>query len=228
MTRAAIESWQRILRAGGFYDGTLDGIAGPRTLEATKRYQGFLRHMGLYRGEIDGIAGRLTMQAHRLNVGGQSGTVGTERRDWRGFLPVALDRLSRHVPEQAVFLLPSFLRHAETFGLNPLFLVAISRHETGHWTSNAFINRGNAMGISNPAGVVTASSHDESIRIAARSLGRPNGLYAQAVTLADVGAIYAPVGAANDPGKRNSYWPGLVARYWAELDAKVIRGGGAK
>lgn len=228
---ARIESWQRILKAGGYYDGPLDGIAGPRTLEATKRYQGYLRHMGLYRGEIDGVAGPMTMQAHRLNVGGQSGAKGIERTDWRGNSKCEMwnaELIQAILPDRAGFLVPSFLRHAETWNLNPLFLIAISRHETANWRSNAFRNRGNAMGISNPSGVVNTSSHDESIRIAARSLGRPGGLYSAAVTLADVAAIYAPVGAANDPGKRNSYWPGLVARYWAELDAAVIRAGGAK
>lgn len=221
MSSPAIETWQRVLKAGGYYDGPLDGVAGPRTLEATKRYQGFLRHMGLYRGEIDGIAGPFTRQAHRLNVGGQPGSTGVDRTDWRKFLPFALDRLSQVLPERVHFLLPSFLRHAETFGLNPLFLIAISRHETAHWSSNAFRNRGNAMGISNPSGVVNTSSHDESIRIAARSLSRPGGLYSKAKTLADVGAIYAPVGAANDPGQRNSYWPGFVAMYWAALESNL-------
>lgn len=217
------ESWQRILKARGYYKGLVDGVLGSYTLQATKLYQAVLRQSGLYRGDIDGLAGSQTWDAHRLYNGGSAGAKGVERTDWREYRAERTELLAGHIPDAAMRLLASFHRHASTHNLSVLFLLAISKHETAIWTSNAFRNRNNAMGISNPASVRTMPSHDESIRIAAFSLGRPNGFYRNCRTLADVGAIYAPPGAANDPKNQNGYWPGLVARYWAGFESTIAQ-----
>jgi peptidoglycan hydrolase-like protein with peptidoglycan-binding domain len=229
MTKDEIKTWQTVLVSQGCYAGDIDGDYGSRTVDGTKRYQGILRELGLYRGEIDGVAGRLTLDAHSLNVGkSRPARKGTDRTDWRGFVQVDVLELAAQLPRQAQSLAALFIRNAVSYDLNPLFLVAISKHETAAWTSNAFRNRANAMGISNPSSVSTMPSHNDSIVRACASLTRKGGYYAKCKTLADVGRVYAPVGAANDPGKLNSYWPGLVAMYWAELEEALGKGKGTR
>jgi len=146
---------------------------------------------------------------------------GTSRTDWRGFREIDIQDLWEVLPVQADFLAPMFIENARKYDLNPLFLVAISKHETGNWTSNVFRTKANAMGISNASGAVSQDSYNASIRTAAYSLDRGDGYYSKARTLADVGKVYAPVGAGNDPGNLNGYWPVSVAKYWSDLEAKV-------
>lgn len=146
---------------------------------------------------------------------------GASRTDWRGFKSLDASRLAAILPDTAKPLASSFVSRAREFGLNALFLAAISQHETGAWTSNVFRTKNNAMGISNAKGAVACSSYDDSIRRAAYSLGRPGGYYSKAKTLADVAKIYAPPGAANDPTNVNGYWPGLVSKYWSQMEAKI-------
>lgn len=146
---------------------------------------------------------------------------GTSRTDWRGFRPVDLPSLLNALPDRADFLAPFFIENAKRYNLNPLFLIAISRHETAAWTSNVFKTKANAMGISNTSGAISQDSYNASIRTAAYSLSRPGGYYSKAKTLADVGKVYAPVGASNDPGNLNGYWPVSVARYWKNLEDQV-------
>lgn len=171
--------------------------------------------------QADGIWGAKSQAALDALIGAKNSGTGPERTDWRGYVPVDVCKLTAALPAQAQKLVTSFLEHAEQWNLNPLFLVAISKHETANWTSNVFKTKANAMGISNAKSAVAVPSHDESIRVAAKSLGRAGGLYSACKTLADVAKVYAPPGAANDPTKVNSYWPKSVARYWQELEEAV-------
>lgn len=148
-------------------------------------------------------------------------TSGTSRTDWRGFREIDIDDLWRALPDHADFLAPMFIENARKYDLNPLFLVAISKHETGNWTSNVFRTKANAMGISDAQGAISQDSYNASIAKAAYSLSRPGGYYSRAKSLADVGRIYAPPGAGNDPGNLNGYWPTSVARYWEALEKQV-------
>lgn len=219
MTVDEVKDWQQVLAEQECYAGAIDGDYGPRTVDGTKRYQGKLRQLGLYTGDIDGVLGPLTMEAHARHIGKPGpATKGTGRKDWRGYKDTKASDLAAILPAPAKPLAEAFIRNAVAHDLNVLFLVAISKHETGNWRSNAFRNRNNAMGISNPDSVSTMPSYNESIRLAARSLSRPGGYYSKCKTLADVGRVYAPVGARNDPGALNSYWPGSVAKYWAEFE----------
>lgn len=147
----------------------------------------------------------------------------TSRTDWRGFKDVDEGKLTAILPVPARPLVPLFLANAKRYDLNPLFLIAISRHETGAWTSNVFKTKSNAMGISNTRAAVSTESYNESIRIAAYSLSRPGGFYSKAKTLADVGAIYAPTegNVQNDPGNLNRFWQKQVAANWKELETSL-------
>jgi hypothetical protein len=88
-------------------------------------------------------------------------------------------------------------------------------HETANGTSKAFRDKNNAMGISDASGPREMASVEESINRMARVLA--GGTYANANTLDEIGNIYAPIGAGNDPTSLNSYWPGGVASHYARL-----------
>lgn len=156
------------------------------------------------------------------SVSAPTGTgTGTSRTDWRGFVPVNAQKLEAALPKQAHQLISSFLGNARAFNLNPLFLIAISKHETGNWLSKVFRTKNNAMGISDSKGAIEMPSYDESIRLMAKGLSSPTGYYKNCKTLADIAKVYAPVGAANDPGELNSHWPKSVSHYWEEFEKAV-------
>lgn len=137
---------------------------------------------------------------------------GVNRR-WRGYIETDEETLKAHLPPQAKHLAKSFIEAGKTYDIDPLFLMAISKHETGAWTADAFTKGNNAMGISNTKGVVgQTSQHNSIMRQAASLAGAPGtaGYYKNAHTVAEVGAIYAPVGAENDKRDLNKFWPSSV------------------
>lgn len=145
------------------------------------------------------------------------------RTDWKPFREVGQGALEAVLPSSARFLAKFFIENGRRYDLNPLFLAAISKHETGAWTSNVFKTKANAMGISNAKGAISQESYNESIRLAAYSISRPGGYYSKAKTLADVGSVYAPTkgNVQNDPKGLNHFWSKNVALYFADLESKV-------
>lgn len=111
-----------------------------------------------------------------------------------------------------------FVDAGHEYGLDPRFLAAISKLETGNGTSPAFRKGNNAMGISNSRGpLYNFKTPRESIFRQARSLARPDGYYRKAKTIEEIGRIYAPPGAGNDPKGTNSYWPRGVGKFYREM-----------
>src|SRR5690606_5939827 len=92
------------------------------------------------------------------------------RTDWKPFREVSQGALEAALPSNARFLAKFFIENGRKYDLNPLFLTAISKHETGNWTSNVFRTKANAMGISNAKGAISQASYNESIRLAAYSI----------------------------------------------------------
>jgi|GEM_PF-3042263 len=131
----------------------------------------------------------------------------------RGFkeAPALADKL----PEGLAPYASTFIEAAKANNLDPYVLAAISMHETANGTSKAFRDKNNAMGISDVSGPREMASVEESINRMARVLA--GGTYANANTLDEIGNIYAPIGAGNDPTSLNSYWPGGVASHYARL-----------
>lgn len=121
------------------------------------------------------------------------------------------------LPEPLAPYASTFEEAGRKYGIDPKLLAAIAIHETGGGTSPAFRNKNNAMGISNDSGVVAQESVEASIEKMARSLTRPGGYYDGKNTIAEIGAVYAPKGARNDPRDLNKYWPTKVAEYYAAL-----------
>jgi len=101
------------------------------------------------------------------------------------------------------------------YNVPPALLAAIAELETGNGTSSAFINKKNAMGVSDKTGPISFGSPVESIYKMASLLGQGinegTGPYAGVKSIQDIANIYAPVGAENDPNGTNSSWASGVA-----------------
>lgn len=149
----------------------------------------------------------------------------------RAVVPVALDdnfRRARAVdaaalrtllPTEAKHLATAFVSSGGTHAVDPLLLASISKHETANWTSNAFRNKNNAMGLSDGNGPLTLASHAAGIeRIAALLGSTTSGPYRATQTYRDLWAVYAPGPAtgqprqSNDPNNLNANWgPAIMA-----------------
>lgn len=96
-----------------------------------------------------------------------------------------------------------------------LMVVAISKHETGNWTSNAYKNKHNFGGIMCSSGLKNYSSFDEGLNAFINLL--KNHYFDKGLTsVKKIGAKYCPVGAKNDPTGVNKYWVPNVTKYYNE------------
>ena len=91
-------------------------------------------------------------------------------------------------------------------------LVAIAGAET------AFGTYGPSQGIHNPFGLgpgMNFATWAEAIRYAASNLAGPLYLGRGHTTIPSIAGVWAPVGAANDPGNLNNHWTQNVGMYYA-------------
>lgn len=94
-------------------------------------------------------------------------------------------------------------------------ILSISKHETGKWTSNAFINKYNLGGIMCSTGIKQYNSLDEGIEAFVNLL--KNRYFGQGLdTIEKIQPVYCPIGASNDPGNKNQYWLPMVTQYYNE------------
>ncbi|MBM4764126.1 glucosaminidase domain-containing protein [Bacillus sp. B15-48] len=109
-----------------------------------------------------------------------------------------------------------FVEAGKKYNLSPALLAAISIHETGNGSSNAARFKFNVAGMMGKNGLKTYDSVADSIFDMARNL-RQNYLDKGLTTLSQIGAKYAPVGAANDPTNLNNHWVTGVKRQFETL-----------
>jgi hypothetical protein len=109
-----------------------------------------------------------------------------------------------------------FVEAGKKYLINPAFLAAVSMHETGNGTSNAARFKNNVAGMMGKNGLKSYASVEESIFDMARNL-RNNYLDEGKLTLSQIGAKYAPVGAANDPTGLNNHWVKGVQHYFDKM-----------
>lgn len=126
--------------------------------------------------------------------------------DWVNKLPEPLRKLG-----------PAFEKYGKQYNVDPRFLAAISMLETGNGTSSAFRNKNNAMGVSNSKGPIGFSAAEQSIEQMARVMSSATGPYKNVRTIADIGNVYAPVGAGNDVNGTNGHWPKGVSKFYEQL-----------
>jgi hypothetical protein len=137
---------------------------------------------------------------------------------YRRFREVDVDKLRDQLPAQAKHLADDFVAAGRRHNVDPLLLVSISKHETANWTSSAFRNKNNAMGISNSRGPTRQPSAEASIDKMASLLGSTtSGPYKNADSYRELWGIYAPGPAtgqgrqSNDPNNLNRHWgPNII------------------
>ncbi|ENM1174063.1 peptidoglycan DD-metalloendopeptidase family protein [Listeria monocytogenes] len=99
----------------------------------------------------------------------------------------------------------TFLEIATKQGIDPVLFAAISFNETAWGTSNAVISRNNPGGLMDSNGLMTFSTLDEGLE--AMGLTLHNRIVVDGLdTIEKLGAVYCPIGAANDPTGMNARW----------------------
>lgn len=114
---------------------------------------------------------------------------------------------------------PTFEKYGNQYGVDPALLASISMHETGKGTSKAFLQRNNAMGVSNNKGPISFANVEDSIAHQAKTLGT-SSLYKSfrnSGNISDLGSVYAPIGEGNDPYSQNKDWVGGVSKFYNQM-----------
>lgn len=100
-----------------------------------------------------------------------------------------------------------------------LMSIAISKWETGNYTSVAFRSKNNVGGMMCSSGLITYSSLEEGI-IAFLSNLKYNYFDIGLDTLEKIQPKYCPIGAENDPNNLNVNWLGGAKKMYNELKSK--------
>ena len=111
---------------------------------------------------------------------------------------------------------------AKEIGMNEeqiLISIAISRWETGNYTSKAFKEKNNVGGMMCTSGLIHYNSLEEGIEKFLINL-KNNYFDIGLDTIEKIQKKYCPVDAANDPTGLNQYWLGGVTNLYNELHSK--------
>lgn len=97
--------------------------------------------------------------------------------------------------------------------------IAISKHETGNYTSNAFKNKNNAGGMMCSSGLITYNSLDEGIDAFVKNLA--NNYIKQGLdTVEKIQPKYCPLNDSRDIHGLNKHWVSGVNYYLSQLEGK--------
>lgn len=88
---------------------------------------------------------------------------------------------------------------------------AIIHHETGNLTSKAAQTKNNFGGIMGKSGLNSYSSVDAGLEAVAKLLATSRY---KGKSIPQIGAIYAPIGASNDPTGLNNNWVSGVSKFY--------------
>ncbi len=111
---------------------------------------------------------------------------------------------------------------AKELGLNEdqtLMSIAISKWETGNYTSVAFRSKNNVGGMMCSSGLITYGSLEEGIIAFLNNL-KYNYFDIGLDTLEKIQPKYCPIGAENDPNNLNVNWLGGAKKMYNELKSK--------
>ena len=95
--------------------------------------------------------------------------------------------------------------------MDPALVKAVIQHETGNLSSSAAKNKNNFGGIMGSNGLRSYDTSDQGIEAVAKLLSTPRY---KGKSIAQIGAIYAPVGAGNDPTNLNRHWVDAVTKLY--------------
>lgn len=108
-------------------------------------------------------------------------------------------------------------KYAKQYGSDPALVKAVIDHETGDLTSNAARKKNNFGGIMGSNGLRSYDTPEEGIEAVAKLLSTPRY---KGKSIAQIGAIYAPVGAGNDPNNLNSNWVSGVTKLYQQYGGR--------
>lgn len=112
-------------------------------------------------------------------------------------------------------------KYADNYGLDYKLAIAISKHETGSYTSYAFKELNNVGGMMYWNGrksvLKSFNTLDEGIEAFVKNL-KINYIDMGLDTIETIQKKYAPINAGNDPKGLNKYWVSGVSRYYEELN----------
>ena len=101
--------------------------------------------------------------------------------------------------------------------------VAISKHETGVYTSYAFKELNNVGGMMYWDGKKSSLKSFDTLEIGIDAFIKNlknNYINMGLITIEQIQPKYAPIGASNDPNNLNSYWVSGVYKYYNQLNGK--------
>lgn len=133
-----------------------------------------------------------------------------------GFKPVQFIKLENSLEGKLSGTANHFINAGKKYDIDPTLLSSIAIHETGNGSSRAVHDKNNVAGMMGKNGLRSYASVEDSIFDMARNL-RKNYLNQGKDTIAEIGAKYAPVGAANDPTGLNNHWTNGVSRQFNNL-----------
>lgn len=132
------------------------------------------------------------------------------------FRPVQFLKLDEQLGGKLSGAAVHFIEAGKKYDIDPKLLSAIAVHETGNGTSRAANEKNNIAGMMGKNGLRSYETVADSIYDMARNL-RQNYLNQGKESIAQIGAKYAPVGAANDPTGLNNHWTTGVQRFYNTL-----------
>ena len=106
---------------------------------------------------------------------------------------------------------------AQDYGVDWRLAVAISKHETGKYTSKAFKELNNVGGMMCNSGLREYTTLEEGIEAFVSNL-KYNYIDEGLDTIEKIQPKYCPIGAKNDPNGLNKYWVSGVTKYYNELE----------
>ncbi len=98
--------------------------------------------------------------------------------------------------------------------MDPALVKAVIAHETGNMESAAARNKNNFGGIMGSNGLRSYETPDEGIEAVAKLLASTRY---KGKSIAEIGSIYAPIGAGNDPNGINRNWVSGVTKLYNQF-----------
>lgn len=106
---------------------------------------------------------------------------------------------------------------ADEYNLDWKLAVAISRHETGHYTSRAFKQLNNVGGNYGKNELMKFDTLETGIEFFVRNL-KYNYIDKGLLTIEDIQKKYAPLNVKNDPNNLNRHWVSVVNKIYDSLE----------
>ncbi|WP_206855263.1 peptidoglycan amidohydrolase family protein [Candidatus Enterococcus mangumiae] len=110
----------------------------------------------------------------------------------------------------------TIIQAAKDNGISPIVLAAIMIHETAWGTSKGIREKNNPGGLMRENELLSYPTLEEGIAATARTLNQLI-VVQRLLTVEQLGSVYCPVGASNDPLGLNQYWVPTIKELFVQL-----------